>query len=184
MPRPLPPTPGRAPARRAGTRALLAAAGVLLAGAVAAGAWAWQRHAAAQRASAQAQALEQAQQQAHARGRLLFERGDGLPARMAGHADELPAIASRCSNCHAVAPVAGAAPGAAPALGGSWLTAPRPRRGGPPSHFNAASLCQLLTTGRDPAQVVVDVTMPRYAASAAQCQDLWMFLTAPSATAR
>jgi hypothetical protein len=183
-----PPSLIRTLARRLGAQPV--AAGLLMAALAAVLAWAWQQRGQA----AQAAERAQAEQQARERGRLLFERGEGLPARMAGHADGLPPMASRCINCHAVTAVAATAgvdsapsparaPAAAAPLGGTWLTELRPRRGGPPSRFDAAALCSLLSTGRDPAGVVVNVSMPRYTASAAQCQDLWAYLStvAPAA---
>jgi hypothetical protein len=51
-----------------------------------------------------------------------------------------------------------------------------PRRGGPPSAFDRDTFCRLLRTGVDPAWVVVDVSMPRYALSDEQCHALWTHL--------
>ena len=57
---------------------------------------------------------------------------------------------------------------------------PRSRRGGPPSAYDAASLCELLREGIDPAWVMVRQEMPRYAATDAQCIALWAFLVSPA----
>lgn len=117
-----------------------------------------------------------------AQGRQLFH-GEastlgGVPGRLAGHGDDLPAVATRCANCHSTG-------GAqdfpstlefAPRLNRPGLTQPLPRRGGPPSAYDAASLCKLLREGIDPAWVMVRQEMPRYAATDAQCVALWAFL--------
>lgn len=52
----------------------------------------------------------------------------------------------------------------------------RTRRGGPPSAFDEASLCRLLRTGVDPAQVLISTTMPRYTVSDVQCRQLMAYL--------
>lgn len=113
--------------------------------------------------------------QQHAAGAALFHHGDAaLVGRLAGHAEPLPAIATRCVNCHAL----GTPPdGYAVALDRQALTASRSRRGGPPSAFDAARLCTLLRDGVDPAQVMIASVMPRYEASVEQCEQLWAYLT-------
>ncbi len=115
------------------------------------------------------------------RGAALFYGQGALEGRLAGHARALPVVASRCANCHD-----GATDVASPGRDGfrinarldalSLLTS-RSRRGGPPSSFDAASLCQVLRSGVDPASVMVDPIMPRFTISDADCQDLWAFLT-------
>ena len=55
------------------------------------------------------------------------------------------------------------------------------RRGGPPSRYDAAGLCTLLRSGVDPAHVIILRTMPRYDINDADCQSLWLHLTAPPA---
>lgn len=126
------------------------------------------------------------------RGQRLFEGQVALTARLAGHAQPLPAQASRCVNCHGVAADAGAAARAAANLGAGAVPARRaplldraslvqsqPRRGGPPSAYDSRALCQLLRSGVDPAQVLLPAVMPRYDVSDAQCADLWTYLTRP-----
>lgn len=113
-----------------------------------------------------------------ARGAALFNGEEAIEARLAGHEEPLPGMATRCSNCHARQP--GVTPAGAPsALDAASLLTPRSRRHGPPSRFEADSLCQLLRTGVDPAQVMLPPTMPRYAVTDAQCQALWAFLSTP-----
>jgi hypothetical protein len=125
-----------------------------------------------------------------ARGRQLFTGEAALPARIVGQDFALPVDASRCINCHAA--VSAAAPAAAssalaatqrvgPPLTRALLTEPTRRRGGPPSRYDAASLCALLRTGVDPAYVIVPRTMPRYDISDADCRSLWLHLTAEGA---
>jgi hypothetical protein len=84
----------------------------------------------------------------------------------------LPDVAWKCSNCHEV----NAGNRYARPLDRSSLTTPQLRRGGPPSRYDAQSLCALLRTGIDPAQIMIDTTMPRYALSDAQCMQLWQYL--------
>ena len=104
-----------------------------------------------------------------------------LPGRLAGHASDLPPQATRCVNCHAAGGAAAPATAAfGPSLGPATLTRAVSRRGGPPSRYDAASLCRLLRDGIDPAWVMVDAAMPRYAVSDAQCEALWARLAAPS----
>ena len=119
-----------------------------------------------------------------AQGRQLF-RGEAstlgaLSGRVAGHADDLPAMATRCTNCHTTGTSAAVnTPAFAPRLNGQTLTQPMPRRGGPPSAYDAAALCRVLRVGIDPAWVMVRQEMPRYAATDVQCAALWAFLVAP-----
>jgi hypothetical protein len=125
-------------------------------------------------------------------GAALFHGDAALVGRLVGHTEPLPAIATRCGNCHedrstvpagrpgaasAAATSASASGSYAMALNREWLTAARPRRGGPPSVYDAASLCTVLRTGVDPAHVMVASVMPRYEASVAQCEQLWSYLT-------
>lgn len=134
--------------------AAAATAGVVLA-ALAAAAWK------AQLASAQ-----------RARGAALFSGATPLPGRLVGHDRELPPLATRCGNCHEGT----AAPAYASPLTAAALTAPRVRRGGPPTVFGAKALCELLREGIDPAHVMISTAMPRYTITDAQCDDLWSFL--------
>lgn len=117
------------------------------------------------------------------RGAALFRGEVPLAGRLARHGADLPTLATRCVNCHeASSPAPGAPASAAQAyammLNGSGLAEARPRRGGPPSRYDAASLCELLRNGVDPARVIIVATMPRYQVSDAQCDDLWAYLRA------
>jgi len=108
------------------------------------------------------------------KGRALYAGERPLPGRILGHETDLPAEASRCSNCHGQ-PGSRNEPGQtyAPPLGKAMLTTPRPRRGGPPSVYTAEALCTLLRSGVDPAHVVIPRTMPRYRPSDEDCAALW-----------
>ncbi|WPB55469.1 hypothetical protein [Xylophilus sp. GOD-11R] len=114
-------------------------------------------------------------------GRALFH-GEESPSqppvagRLAGHPTSLPVAATRCVNCHAATAAANAV--GTPVQGGA-LQRLTPRRGGPPSAYDAASLCRLLRDGIDPADVLIDQTMPRYQVDDAQCAALWAWLTRP-----
>lgn len=110
-------------------------------------------------------------------GRALFAGERALPGRILGHESDLPAHASRCSNCHGV-PAAGARADEAfaPPLRGAELLHPRARRGGPPSTYSADALCTLLRSGVDPAHVMIARTMPRYRPGDADCAALWAYL--------
>lgn len=116
---------------------------------------------------------------ASAEGRALFEGRTPLPARMPGHSQDLPAYASRCANCHRPQPVprSAAAPAPlAPRLDAELLTQSRSRRRGPASRYDTASFCELLRTGVDPAGVMIEQSMPRFAISDEQCRSLWTHL--------
>lgn len=120
------------------------------------------------------------------RGERLFGGEAALPARIIGQDFALPAQASRCVNCHGPArgnaPSSPAnAPGVAPALTRATLAEPLRRRGGPPSRYDAASLCTLLRSGVDPAHVIILRTMPRYEITDADCRSVWLHLTDPPA---
>jgi hypothetical protein len=107
--------------------------------------------------------------------------GGTLRGRLAGHPEDLPAEATRCANCHAGGPggQASAARDYAPRLNAHSLALPKARRGGPPSAYDPKAFCKLLREGVDPAWVLVDQSMPRYAATDAQCAALWAFLAPP-----
>lgn len=137
-----------------------------------------------------------------AQGRALFEGAPGrdgaapLRGRLAQQGLALPAAATRCINCHTNGD-AGKAPGTPSAdrravvpaesagfggpLDAQRLARMQPRRGGPPSAYDAAALCRVLREGIDPASVLVDTAMPRYQASDAQCEALWAWLARPPA---
>lgn len=122
-----------------------------------------------------------------AHGQRLFAGTEPMRGRIAGHADALPALASRCVNCHAPGRSTVAAPAAsaaaptntsfAPLLTPAYLTVPVARRGGPPSRYDEATFCRALRTGIDPAYVIVSRSMPRYDVNDADCRALWRHLT-------
>jgi hypothetical protein len=111
-------------------------------------------------------------------GRELFsgEPSRELPllrGRLAGHETQLPAVATRCMNCHATSTTAGAI---GTPLRRDTLQRALPRRGGPPSAYDQSSLCRLLRDGIDPAFVVVNQAMPRFDVTNLQCAALWAWL--------
>lgn len=112
-------------------------------------------------------------------GQALFEGRAPLLARIAGQDFALPTDASRCTNCHRPAPTVPRTDTQrfGPLLTAALLTEPQRRRGGPPSRYDAMSLCKLLRTGIDPAHVMVARTMPRYEIGDDQCHALWAYLT-------
>ena len=140
----------------------LGAAVVAALGAWFADAWAWR-----QAASAEVQ-----------RGRGIYVNGadDAGPiqARMAQQPDALPALAVRCINCHDRS--GAGAEFRAQVLSRENLLAQMSRRGGPATRFDAVSMCKLLSTGIDPAWIVINQTMPRYDLTDAQCRALWAYL--------
>lgn len=108
-----------------------------------------------------------------AHGQGLFHGPVPLRAYVAGQDFSLPPQAARCANCHGdTAPQR-----VAPLLSAAGMTQPAPRRGGPPSRYEAGSFCRLLRTGVDPAFVTVTRAMPRYDLSDAECAALWRYLT-------
>ena len=109
-------------------------------------------------------------------GSALYHGELALTGRIVGHDLDLPAQASRCINCHGAA-VAASAPPLAPLLNAASLTRLTPRRGGPPSRYDTASMCALLRSGVDPAHVMIPRTMPRYTITDADCKALWAFLS-------
>lgn len=122
----------------------------------------------------------QSAQGALARGEAVYTGALPLPGRLAGHETALPTLATRCVNCHAAGSAEGAGRDGAARFGASLdaaaLTALRSRRGGPRSRFDAATLCEVLRSGRDPVQVLISSNMPRYDVTEAQCRDLWNYL--------
>jgi hypothetical protein len=117
------------------------------------------------------------------RGRLLFEGRAPLVAKVRGHTELLPISAVRCANCHVTIerPVAPSSPRPTqtlgPALTAAHLMQPQSRRGAPPSRYDQRSFCRLLSTGIDPAEVLLSRTMPLYELSEGDCQALWQYLT-------
>jgi hypothetical protein len=63
-----------------------------------------------------------------------------------------------------------------PALNAAWLTQAQSRRGGPPSVYSVQAFCKLLRDGIDPAWVLVNQTMPHYAVTDAQCDQIWAYV--------
>lgn len=108
---------------------------------------------------------------ARAHGEEIYFGRRALPARIAGHPDALPAMSSRCVNCHDGAQATGGA------LTGSTLTQAARRRGGPLSMYDQAALCRVLRGGIDPALVVVNRGMPRFEIDDADCAALWAYLS-------
>lgn len=106
-----------------------------------------------------------------ARGEAFYRGAQPVAARIAGHANDLPADAARCANCHDGPQAIG------PNLDGASLAQMQARRGGPPSRYDARALCRLLREGIDPAGVMVPRAMPRYAARDRDCDALWDFLS-------
>ena len=129
------------------------------------------------------------ERQARETGRQLFAGERPLAATMAGHTAPLPQDAVRCTNCHRRETGAAARPTAdsaldetqdfGPGLGAGSLTRAVARRGGPPSVYDGAAFCRVLREGIDPAHVVIAQTMPRYTMTPAECESVWIFLTAP-----
>lgn len=120
-------------------------------------------------------------------GAALFTGQRDLHGTIFGHDVALPAEASRCANCHEIAPRRAPVPDAgasveivAPALGRGALLGTHRRRNGPPSSFTRDGFCRLLRTGIDPADVLVSRTMPRYPLSDLECDALWRYLTSRS----
>ena len=120
------------------------------------------------------------------RGQKLFTGVAPMSGRISGHSINLPPEASRCINCHRSdlkvekKGVADPASSFAPVLNAETLTQPRSRRGGPPSRYDARSLCQTLRTGVDPVYIVMPSVMPRYEVSDDDCALLWAYLTRSS----
>ncbi|WDD92878.1 hypothetical protein Bsp3421_002914 [Burkholderia sp. FERM BP-3421] len=109
-------------------------------------------------------------------GRRLFDGSLPAAARLAGHDDALPPVATRCANCHADVDRAGQA-SFAPALTASRLLDSRVRRGGPASAYDETSFCRVLRDGIGPDDVMINETMPRYTLTRDQCATLWRYLT-------
>lgn len=113
--------------------------------------------------------------------------GMPLRGRLAGHPADLPTAATRCINCHSTDSKSGggglsrrASNAFGTPLNAATLAGRLPRRGGPPSRYDAASLCRVLRDGIDPAFVIVNQAMPRYEISDAQCAALWLWLVKPA----
>lgn len=107
----------------------------------------------------------------------LYLTGEGATARLRGDPTALPAAAARCANCHESSRQPGAADVAFGPRLDARLAQALPRRGGPPSVYDAVALCKLLRTGLDPAQVLVRRAMPVYEVDDAACAVLWQALS-------
>ena len=109
-------------------------------------------------------------------GNALFHGHAALAGRIRGHDEFLPAEAVPCANCHESADGSRLNRVTAPHLDRSLLLESRQRRGGPPSRYDQAAFCKLLTTGVDPASVVIAREMPVYRMNQSECAALWIFL--------
>ena len=109
------------------------------------------------------------------RGAELFDGSLPLTARIAGHAERLPAEATRCINCHRANRDGRDA--IAPLLTRQHLLELVARRGGPPSQYDERTFCRVLRSGIDPAWVILPRVMPRYEVDEATCSALWAHLT-------
>jgi hypothetical protein len=117
-------------------------------------------------------------------GEAIYHGHAAMPGRIRGHELTLPTQATRCINCHVGTrpPVLPSIPNATtqtfgPSLHADHLTRALPRRGGPPTRYDADSLCTLLRNGMDPAKIQMPRTMPLYEITNEQCQALWTYLT-------
>lgn len=128
--------------------------------------------------------------QAYARlrlGQALFTgiAGEASPrGRLPGHLQDLPPMATRCSNCHETEMAATSTAAAArrletfgPPLNAMTLRTAMSRRGAPPTRYDQDSLCRVLREGIDPGWVMISQSMPRYRISDAQCAALWSWLS-------
>lgn len=109
-------------------------------------------------------------------GSALWRGERPLVARIAGHTSPLPPQAARCINCHGQAE-ATRSDAPIPVLTASHLRQATARRGGPSSRYDAATFCQVLRSGVDPAAVLLPRAMPRYEIGEADCTALWQYLT-------
>jgi cytochrome c553 len=107
---------------------------------------------------------------AAAEGAALYEGRKSLIARIAGHEEDLPPVATRCTNCHE-------GPQTVATLNAGTLAVKLPRRGGPPSRYDATALCRALREGIDPAYVTLPRAMPRYQIDDADCAAMWAHLS-------
>ncbi len=114
---------------------------------------------------------------ADAKGSELFSGAAPLQGRLYTQSEDMPTAVTRCANCHAHADSASVPYSNAPRLTQQWLEQDRKRRGGPRSHYDVASFCTLLRTGVGPDRILINVEMPRYSISDADCAALWSYLT-------
>jgi hypothetical protein len=114
-----------------------------------------------------------------ARGEAIYGGSTALNARIAGHSDVLPAVATACINCHAVNATA-ADNSAAPSILDGALARVQSRRNGPPGNYDAQRLCHALRSSTDPLQIRLPARMPRYDIGDEDCVALWQFLNTAS----
>jgi hypothetical protein len=81
-----------------------------------------------------------------------------------------------CGHCHAAGDGPDVARSLAPRLTRELLLAPRARRGGPVTIYNAARFCTLLRKGVDPGYVMLSLEMPIYSLDDSDCRALWQFV--------
>lgn len=113
------------------------------------------------------------------RGEAIFVGHEPIQGTIRGHRSSLPPDTVKCVNCHK-AKDPQSPPSPAPVLTRSLLFDKIPRRGGPPSSYDAASFCKMLRSGIDPAYILISRVMPVYDVDDAQCASLWGFLTGPN----
>lgn len=110
-------------------------------------------------------------------GYALYHGYLQLKGRIAGHENDLPVNASRCSNCHDAANNSGKTTRSIAPVNETALTTPVQRRGGPPSVYSESSFCSFLGDGIDPAFIQSDRTMPRFNLSSLECHALWTYVS-------
>lgn len=111
-----------------------------------------------------------------ARGYALYHGHLPLSGRIAGHDDDLPSAASRCSNCHDAVTGGAQTKRLIAPLNGTALTQPVSRRGGPQFIYTEASFCSFLRDGVDAVFVQASRTMPRFTVSDGECHALWTYV--------
>ena len=110
-------------------------------------------------------------------GEDLYRGRAPLSAKLRGHIDDLPPAAVACANCHEPGPqVSSASAAFAPRLDAALRTV-LPRRGGPPTAYDEAAFCRVVSTGMDPAHILVRQAMPHFTLDDAQCALLWNFVS-------
>jgi hypothetical protein len=109
------------------------------------------------------------------RGYALYHGYEPLSGRIAGHDNDLPAAAARCSNCHDAVTGGQQITRQIAPLNWAALTQPASRRGGPAFAYSEASFCTFLRDGIDAVFVQASRTMPRFAMSDAECHALWVY---------
>lgn len=112
------------------------------------------------------------------KGLALYRGWTPLAGHIHGHRNDLPTSALACVNCHDRGESTTGSKGATAdiSLNETSLTEMRVRRNGPPSAYDRVSFCKVLTSGVDPAFILVDRTMPRFKFSSTECDDLWAFI--------